>query len=184
MQDTFLCRAGVAEWFTVPRLLRMARVVMGLSPEPLPMLADISSGMYIQKAQLPYWPLHSQQTRGEFKEQHTGKKACKKSTLALIPRSAVTRSPKQSPTKGLMSSKNLIKIFFNLKKKLFVKICKNMKETLSVSIFNCNGIFVLLRYAYSFSRLVLMLDVSLWCFTNPFPQIKVRQSMKFIPPLL
>ena len=34
----------MAEWFTAPCLLRAARTVMGLSPEPPPMFADMSAG--------------------------------------------------------------------------------------------------------------------------------------------
>ena len=46
-------RAGVAEWYTAPYLLHVTRTAMGSSPEPPPMLADTSAGMWIKKAQLP-----------------------------------------------------------------------------------------------------------------------------------
>ena len=44
------CRAGVAKWYTVPRLLRAARTVVGLSLEPPSMLANTSAGMSVKKA--------------------------------------------------------------------------------------------------------------------------------------
>ena len=75
--------------------MQAAQTVVGLSPEPPPMLADMFAGTWIKKAQLTH-------TRGES-EDHTSEKACKKgSTLALKPRADVTRGPKQGisgPTK-------------------------------------------------------------------------------------
>ena len=93
-------QAGVAEWSTVPYLLHAAQTVMGLSPKPPPILADISAGTWIEKAQLPCWPLYSQQVShqrwisGIYCKQAT-KHTSEESTLALKPRGDVTRSPKQ-----------------------------------------------------------------------------------------
>ena len=53
--------AGVAEWYTVPCLLCAAWTVVGLRPKSPQMLADTSAGMWIKKAQLHCWSLHSQQ---------------------------------------------------------------------------------------------------------------------------
>ena len=37
-----------------------AQMVVGSSPEPSPMLVDMSASMSIEKAQLQYWPPYSQ----------------------------------------------------------------------------------------------------------------------------
>ena len=42
-------------------VLRATQMVVGLSPKPPPMLMDTSASMWIEKAQLPCWPLYSQQ---------------------------------------------------------------------------------------------------------------------------
>ena len=85
---------------------------MGSSPEPPPKLADTSGGMSIKKAQLPCWPLYSQQVSHQrwIWGSHKWESMQKGSTLALKPRADVTRSPKLSvasvaPRKGLMFSK-------------------------------------------------------------------------------
>ena len=53
MSKISLSRAGEAEWFTAPCLLHVALTAMGSSPEPPPMLMDMSAVMWIKKAQLP-----------------------------------------------------------------------------------------------------------------------------------
>ena len=88
------------EWLTVPCLLRVAQTVVGLSPKPPPMLADMSAGMWMEKAQLPCWPLYSQQVLHQrwisgIHCMQVTKHASDGSTLALKPRGDVTRSPKQ-----------------------------------------------------------------------------------------
>ena len=97
--------AEVAEWYTAPCLLRAARTVMGSSLKPPPMLVDMSIGMWIKKAQLPCWPLSSQQVLHQrwIWGSHKRKSMKKGSILALKPRADVTRSPKVAPRKGLMS---------------------------------------------------------------------------------
>ena len=93
-------QAGVAKWSTAPYLLHAARTVMGLSPKPPPILADISAGTWIKKAQLPCWPLYSQQVSHQrwisgIHCMQATKHASEESTLALKLRGDVTRSPKQ-----------------------------------------------------------------------------------------
>ena len=60
VKQVWCSRAGVAEWSTAPCLLRAARTVVGLSPEPPPMLGNTSAAMWIKKA----WCC----TRGESQE--------------------------------------------------------------------------------------------------------------------
>ena len=108
-----LSRAGVAEWSTAPCLLCATQMVMGLSPKPPPMLADMFADMWIEKAQLPCWPLYSQQVSHQrwisgIHCRQVTKHTSKGSTLALKPRGDVTRSPKRvsvAPRKGLVSKK-------------------------------------------------------------------------------
>ena len=77
-----------------------ARTVMGSSPKPAPMLADTSAGMWIKKAQLPCWPLYSQQVSHQrwisgIHGTEVTKHVSEGSTLALKPRGDIARSPKQ-----------------------------------------------------------------------------------------
>ena len=111
MYYNHLSRAGVAEWFTASCLLPVARMVVGSSPEPPPVLADMSASTWVEKAWLPYWPLYSQQVShqrwiwGSHKWESTqwthpgfetqGRHHQKSKTGVSV-----------APQKGLMSSKN------------------------------------------------------------------------------
>ena len=91
------------------------QMVMGLSPKTPPMLVDMSASMWIEKAQLPCWPLYSQQKShqrwmwgshrqdGMQKGIHPGFETqgrhCQKSKTGVS----------VAPQKGLMSSKNFKK---------------------------------------------------------------------------
>ena len=55
-------RAGVAEWYTAPCLWHGRLWVRApVRTEPPSMFLDTSVSMWIKKAQLPCWPLYSQQ---------------------------------------------------------------------------------------------------------------------------
>ena len=89
-------RAGVAEWYTVPFLLRAAQTVVGLSPNLHQYLqTDLQvHGSERLSCHTDLYTISRCHTRGES-EDHTSEKACKESTLALKPRADITRSPKQ-----------------------------------------------------------------------------------------
>ena len=82
---------------TAPCLLRVARTVVGSSPESPAMLAIMSAGTWIKKARLQCWPLYSQQVlhKGWIWGSHKWESMQMDDTLALKPRTDVTRSPKQ-----------------------------------------------------------------------------------------
>ena len=65
----------------------------GFQPKPPPILPN----MWIEKAQLPYWPLYSQQVSHQrwIWGSHKWDSMQKWSTLGLKPRADITRSPKQ-----------------------------------------------------------------------------------------
>ena len=101
----------------------VAQMVVGSSPKPPPMLADMSAGVWIKKARLPCWPLYSQQVlhqrwiSGIHCTQVT-KHASEGSTLALKPRGDVARSPKQGyqcPTKRSYVLQKILKKVLTLK---------------------------------------------------------------------
>ena len=90
----------MTEWVTALCLLCVAQTVVGLNPEPPPMLVDMSASMWIKKTQLPWWPPYSQQVSHQrwiwgIHCAQVRKHARKGSILALKPSADVTRSPKQ-----------------------------------------------------------------------------------------
>ena len=128
-------RAEVAEWYTVPCLLCAAQRVIGSSPKPPPMLADMSAGMWIKKAWLPCWPLYSHQVshqRGIWGS-HKWESMQKWFTLTLKSRADITRSPKQGYQWPHEKNLCLPKIFGWLKRSL----------SQSIESFSCNPHFAL-----------------------------------------